>query len=61
MEYKITGYRKSDLVRLDIKINAEVCAAHHMLMLHPSGTKYDVDDEIYVCVTTYCYSIIAVA
>lgn len=24
MEYKLTGYRRSDLVRLDIKINAEV-------------------------------------
>ena len=27
MEYKLTGYRRSDLVRLDIKINAEVRAA----------------------------------
>ncbi len=24
MEYKLIGYRESDLVRLDIKINAEV-------------------------------------
>ncbi len=26
MEYSITGYRKNDLVRLDIKINNEVCS-----------------------------------
>lgn len=25
MEYKVTGYKRSDLVRLDIKINQEVC------------------------------------
>ena len=25
MEYKLIGYRRSDLVRLDIKINSEVC------------------------------------
>ena len=24
MEYSVTGYRKSDLVRLDVKINGEV-------------------------------------
>jgi translation elongation factor EF-4 len=27
MEYSITGYRKNDLVRLDIKINNEVRSA----------------------------------
>ena len=27
MEYKLIGYRESDLVRLDIKINAEVSLA----------------------------------
>lgn len=30
MEYKITGYKKSDLVRLDIKINAEVRPMHRL-------------------------------
>lgn len=38
MEYKLTGYRRSDLVRLDIKINAEVCPASphsaHIAALH---------------------------
>ena len=29
MEYKLLGYRKSDLVRLDIKINQEVSSHLH--------------------------------
>ncbi len=40
MEYKLIGYRESDLVRLDIKINAEVtpcsspsCPPSHILHL----------------------------
>ena len=40
MEYKLIGYRESDLVRLDIKINAEVrlcippsCPPSHLLHL----------------------------
>ncbi len=32
MEYKLIGYRESDLVRLDIKINAEVSPLQCFIM-----------------------------
>ncbi len=31
MEYQITGYRPNKLVRLDVKINQEVCNGSHCL------------------------------
>ena len=36
MEYKLTGYRRSDLVRLDIKINAEVSFPSALRIAHPN-------------------------
>jgi translation elongation factor EF-4 len=32
MEYHVTGYRRNDLVRLDVKINNEVTGHRHMGM-----------------------------
>ena len=41
MEYKITGYKKSDLVRLDIKINAEVGTMH--ILVEPCAATLRLD------------------
>ena len=42
MEYKLIGYRESDLVRLDIKINAEVCCPAACSCPHPQSVCCDV-------------------
>ena len=30
MEYQLTGYRENNLVRLDVKVNQEVCTGPHL-------------------------------
>ena len=42
MEYKVTGYKKSDLVRLDIKINQEVCP----LALKPPSVMFAISMDL---------------
>ena len=39
MEYQITGYRENNLVRLDVKVNQEVCTGPFLLTCHFSPLK----------------------
>ena len=46
MEYKLIGYRRSDLVRLDIKINAEVSTPAHLQALSVESTPVKAVQQI---------------